>query len=264
MKDFDGKSVIVTGGGRGQGLAEAQLFASRGARVTICDVLADVGEQAAASARAEGLDVVFRVLDVASEDDWRRVAEEALARCGRIDALVNNAGVVCRKTISECTLADWQRVMSINLAGAFLGIRAVAPVMCAQGSGAIVNISSNSAYSGHYDPAYTASKWGLRGLTKSAALEFASRGVRVNAVCPGLVVTELNEGGAHLEPIIALTPMGRAVSVDEVAELVVFLASNAAGMITGEDIVIDGGFVHGAAYWQVATRTGRYSPTRSS
>jgi 3alpha(or 20beta)-hydroxysteroid dehydrogenase len=258
MSDFAGKSVIVTGGGRGQGLVEARLFARRGAKVAICDVVAAEGEAAAALARSEGLDIVFQTLDVTSEADWQRVVDAVCVRTGRIDVLVNNAGILTRKTISECGLSDWQKVLAVNLTGAFLGIRAVTPVMRAQRSGAIANISSNSAFSGHADPAYTASKWGLRGLTKSAALEFASSGIRVNSVCPGLVLTELNQGGAHLQPMIDLTPLGRAVSPEQVAELVAFLASDAAQMITGEDIVIDGGFVHGAAYWSVATQAGRY------
>jgi len=122
--------------------------------------------------------------------------------------------------------------------------------------GAIVNISSNTAFSGHYDPAYTASKWGLRGLTRSAAMELAAKNIRVNAVCPGLVVTGLNANSPHLKPMIEITPMKRSGRPEEIAELVLFLASDASSFITGEDFVIDGGFTAGAAYRKVAIETG--------
>ncbi len=175
---------------------------------------------------------------------------------GRIDILVNNAGIINRSTVANTGLEAFERVLKVNLTGAFLGIQAVAPVMAESGGGAIVNISSNSGYSGHYDPAYTASKWGLRGLTKSAAMEFAGKNIRVNAVCPGLVVTGLNASSPHLKPMIEMTPMQRSGTPEEIAELVAFLASDAARFITGEDFVIDGGFTAGAAYRRVAVETG--------
>ena len=128
--------------------------------------------------------------------------------------------------------------------------------MARNGGGSIVNIASNSAFSGHYDPAYTASKWGLRGLTKTAAMEFVGKQIRVNAVCPGLVVTALNATSPHLGPMIDMTPMRRAGQPDEVASLVAFLASDEARFITGEDFLIDGGFTAGAAYRRVAVETG--------
>ena len=146
--------------------------------------------------------------------------------------------------------------MNVNATGAFIGIKLCAPVMAATGGGSIVNISSNSGFSGHYDPAYTSSKWALRGLTRSAAMEFARQGVRVNAVCPGLIVTDLNRNSPHLAPMIGMTPMNRSGEADEVAQLVLFLASDGSGFITGEDFVIDGGFTGGAAYRRVAQETG--------
>ena len=258
MNDFSGRVVVVTGGARGQGLAEVRHFARRGARVVMADVLVDDGVTATAELIAEGLEVRFRRLDVTDGAAWDELVATTLTEWGRIDVLVNNAGILTRRSIADCDEASWRKVLDVDLTGAFLGIRAVAPTMCARRSGAIVNIASNSAFSGHVDPAYTAAKWGLRGLTRSAALEFAAFGIRVNCVCPGLVVTGLNRGAPHLAPMIDLTPLGRAVEVDEVASVVGFLASDQAAMITAEDILVDGGFIAGAAYWKVATETGRY------
>lgn len=130
------------------------------------------------------------------------------------------------------------------------------PLMQSGHGGSIINISSNSAFSGHSDPAYTASKWGLRGLTKSAAMEFAGVGIRVNAVCPGLIVTDLNRTSPHLGPMVGMTPAGRPGEIEEVAKLVLYLASDASRFVTGEDFVIDGGFTAGAAYRRVGVETG--------
>jgi len=255
---FTGRTAIVSGAARGQGLVQARAIARRGARVLLGDVLREEGERAAAALRAEGLCTRFAPLDVTDPGNWAQAVEDACGWGGGLHMLVNNAGIVRRKVIAEASLEDWNAVLSVNLTGAFLGIQAAAPMMAARGSGAIVNIASNSAFSGHSDAAYTASKWGLRGLTRSAALEFASAGIRVNAVCPGLVVTDLNRDATHLAPMIGLTPAGRAVEADEVAALVCFLLSDEAAMITGEDILIDGGFVMGAAYRQVARESGLY------
>ena len=139
---------------------------------------------------------------------------------------------------------------------ALLGQRGFVSLMVEGGGGSIINISSNSAFSGHADPAYTASKWGLRGLTRSAANEFSADGIRVNAVCPGLIVTGLNRESPHLRPMIDLTPAGRSGEAEEVAQLVLYLASDASRFVTGEDFLIDGGFVAGAAYRRVGVDTG--------
>ncbi|MFC3167771.1 MULTISPECIES: SDR family NAD(P)-dependent oxidoreductase [Paracoccus] len=253
MSDLSGKTAIVTGGGRGQGAVEAELLAAAGAHVLICDVLDAEG---AALAERLGDKARFLHLDVTDAAAWDGAVKAALDWTGRLDVLVNNAGIINRKIIADMTPEEWRRVIDVNLTGAFLGIRAAAPAM---GQGAsIVNISSNSAFSGHYDPAYTASKWALRGLTRTAAMEYAQKGVRVNAICPGLIVTDLNRNSPHLGPMIGMTPMARAGEADEVAQLVLFLASDASAFISGEDFVIDGGFTAGAGYRRVAAETGIY------
>jgi NAD(P)-dependent dehydrogenase (short-subunit alcohol dehydrogenase family) len=256
MAALDGKVAIVTGGARGQGAAEARLFARSGAAVAICDVLEADGAELAGELEAAGHACRFVPLDVSSPEDWAKVVSEVVDWRGRLDILVNNAGIINRTTIATTEPAAWSRLLEINLTGAFLGIRAAAPAMKTSGGGSIINISSHAAFSGHYDPAYTASKWGLRGLTRTAAMELISDNIRVNAVCPGLVVTGLNANSPHLEPMIRMTPMRRAGTPEEIAELVFFLASDASSFITGEDFVIDGGFIAGAAYRRVAAETG--------
>lgn len=259
MSDFAGKLVIVTGGARGQGEAEVRLFASRGAAVIIADVLVDEGEALAAELTKGGQEARFIRLDVTDPASWAAVIELARSWKSRLDVLVNNAGIINRTLVETTSLDAWERVLRVNLTGAFLGIQAASPLMTETGGGAIVNISSNSGYSGHYDPAYTASKWGLRGLTKSAAMELAPKNIRVNAVCPGLVVTGLNASSPHLKPMIGITPLKRAGKPEEIADLVFFLSCDASSFITGEDFVIDGGFTAGAAYRRVATETGIFT-----
>lgn len=263
MMQFSGRTAIVTGGARSQGAAEVSLLAARGAAVLACDVLEEEGRVLAARLQAEGHDVRFSRLDVTSVAGWNDIVAEMMDWKGRLDVLVNNAGIINRTGIAATEPAAWSRVIEVNLTGAFLGIRAVVAAMRRTGGGSIVNIASNSAFSGHYDPAYTASKWGLRGLTKSAAMEFVADGIRVNSICPGLIVTALNAGSPHLAPMIGMTPMNRPGEADEVARLVAFLASEESSFITGEDIVIDGGFIAGAGYRRVAVESGVLGPKAS-
>jgi NAD(P)-dependent dehydrogenase (short-subunit alcohol dehydrogenase family) len=255
MTELAGKTAIVTGGARGQGEAEVRLLAACGAHVLICDVLLPEGEALAAELSAQGLPVRFQPLDVTSPFDWDAVVRVCESWTGRLDILVNNAGIINRSLIRDTDPEAWNRVLNVNLTGAFLGIRAASTLMDRTG-GSIINISSNSGFSGHYDPAYTASKWGLRGLTRSAAMELAGQNIRVNTVCPGLIVTDLNRHSPHLQPMIDMTPAKRAGEAGEVAQMVLWLASDASSFVTGEDFLIDGGFIAGAAYRQVAERTG--------
>ncbi|MBD8891965.1 SDR family NAD(P)-dependent oxidoreductase [Roseibium litorale] len=259
MSDLTGKLAIVTGSARGQGEAEVRLLSSRGAAVIIADVLTEEGESLEKELQAAGREVRFIRLDVCDAASWQAVIDLARDWKGRLDILVNNAGIINRTLIGTTSLEAFERVMKVNLSGAFLGIQSATGLMAESGGGSIVNIASNSGYSGHYDPAYTSSKWALRGLTKTAAMELVSKNIRVNAVCPGLVVTGLNASSPHLKPMIEMTPMKRSGKPEEIAELVLFLASDASSFITGEDFVIDGGFTAGAAYRGVAERTGIYS-----
>jgi 3alpha(or 20beta)-hydroxysteroid dehydrogenase len=256
LTDLSGKTAIVTGAARGQGAIEAEMLATAGASVLLCDVLEDDGIALAARLTGQGLDVRFRALDVTCEAAWQAALDAVRDWTGRLDILVNNAGIINRKIIRDMSVEEWRKVMDVNATGAFIGIKLAAPMIAETGGGSIVNISSNSAFSGHYDPAYTSSKWALRGLTRTAAMEFAQDNVRVNAICPGLIVTDLNRGSPHLAPMIGMTPMGRSGEADEVAQLVLFLASDGSGFITGEDFVIDGGFTAGAGYRRVAKETG--------
>ncbi len=258
LTDLSGKTAIVTGAGRGQGAVEAALLTEAGARVMLCDVLAEEGEAQAEALRAAGHDARFMKLDVTSEADWQAVIDAVRDWTGGLDILVNNAGIINRKTIADMSVAEWRKVLDVNATGAFAGLKAALPLMVETGGGSVINISSNSGFSGHYDPAYTASKWALRGLTRTAAMEYAEKGVRVNAICPGLIVTDLNRNSPHLKPMIEMTPMQRSGEAEDVAQLVLFLASDASAFITGEDFVIDGGFTGGAAYRRVARETGIY------
>jgi NAD(P)-dependent dehydrogenase (short-subunit alcohol dehydrogenase family) len=258
MRNLEGRVAIVTGASRGQGEIEARLLAQAGAAVLVCDVLEAEGEALVRSLAGEGHEARFQALDVSSKPAWDDAIATVRGWKGRLDILVNNAGIINRKSLNDTPLDAWERLIGINLTGTFLGIQAAAPLMRENGSGSIVNISSNSAFSGHYDPAYTASKWGVRGLTRTAAMEYVDWGIRVNSVCPGLIVTGLNANAPHLKPMIDLTPMKRSGTPEEVARLVLFLASEDSSFITGEDFLIDGGFTSGAAYRRVAVESGLY------
>lgn len=239
MPDMNDRVVIITGGARGQGAAEGQLFADAGATVILTDVLDEAGEKTAGAMGAE-----FFHHDVSSEDDWASVTADVLARHGRIDALVNNAGILHASKLINYQTEDWNRVIAINQTGVFFGMRAVAPTMIEQKGGSIVNISSVAGIEGVYGSmAYSASKFAVTGMTKVAAQELAPHNVRVNSVHPGLIDTVMTAEFPK-ERMLRGVPMGREAEPAEVGRMVLFLASDDSSYCSGQEFVVDGG-MHG-------------------
>ncbi len=247
---LQGKTAIITGGARGMGAATSRLFAAEGAKVAIADLLDAEG---AALAAELGDAVRFYHHDVTSEADWAKLVAAVEADLGPVDILVNNAGILLFRTLFDTTLADYQKVLNVNLVGEFLGIKAVGPGMVARGKGAIVNISSVDGMKGANGlGAYSSSKWGVRGLTRVAAMELGHKGVRVNSVHPGGVDTVMtNQEGLDRDQIdqgYGNIPLQRIGAPEEVAKASLFLASDDASYLTGAEIVVDGGMVIGQYY----------------
>jgi 3alpha(or 20beta)-hydroxysteroid dehydrogenase len=246
---LNGKVCIVTGAARGTGEATARRMVAEGASVLIGDVLDDRGRDVA---RQLGDQAMYVHLDVTSVDDWRSAVEQVTARFGHPTVLVNNAAILIMRTIEDTTPEEFDQVLRVNLSGTFLGMKAVIPSMRAAGGGSIVNISSIAGMrGGDLRTAYCAGKWGVRGLTKAAAFDLGGYGIRVNAVCPGggsaeMAAPWMPEGldlAAHLRTV----PLGRPGQLDEYASAIVFLASDQASYVTGEDLVVDGGVTSGHA-----------------
>ena len=251
MNRLAGKVAIITGAARGMGAATARLFASEGARVVIADVLDAEGDSLA---REIGQASLFQHHDVADEDSWQRVVREAIAHFGGVDVLVNNAGILLMKGLLDIQKQEFERVLAINLVGTFLGIKTTAPQMIERGGGAIVNISSVDGMKGSNSTgAYSASKWGVRGLTKVAAMELGHRGVRVNSIHPGGVNTVMGvrpgpEGLAMAQKFYQGIPLGRIGQPEEIARVTLFLASDESSYVCGAEIVVDGGMIVGQYY----------------
>ena len=241
MYRLDGKVVLVTGGARGIGAAIAQAVVAEGARVVIGDVLDQDGEELVT---AIGPAAKYVHLDVTSPDDWAAAVAIAVGTFGTLDVLVNNAGIPGYGPIDSYSRSDWDRVIAINLTGVFNGIAAAAPALKAAGGGSIVNISSMAGMRGEAGmPAYVASKWGVRGLTKAAALDLARYGIRVNSIHPGIVQTPLSQDGPKLDMShVAMNRLGKPI---EIAKLAVFLASEDSSFSTGAEFVADGGELAG-------------------
>lgn len=234
-----GKTIIVTGAARGQGAAEVLVLAASGATVVATDLGTDAADLLAECADLPGA-VTYRRVDVAAPDDWNGLVAWLDGR--EVHGLVNNAGIAFRARLGDIELADWNRVLSVNLTGAMLGMQAIVPLMRAGAS--IVNIGSSAAVTPHHTAAYTASKWALRGLSGVAATEFGDRGIRTNLVNPGYIETPMmaSAPATMSDAQIALTPLARTGQPEEVAALVAFLLSDAAAYISGAEIPVDGGF----------------------
>ena len=250
MGRLSGKVAIITGGARGMGAATSRLFAAEGARVAIADLLDDAG---AALAAELGDNARFYRLDVTSEECWAEVVAKVEADLGPVDVLINNAGILLFKSLLETSLEDYEKVLKVNLVGEFLGIKAVAPGMVARGKGSIINISSVDGMKGANGlAAYASSKWGVRGLTRVAAMELGHRGVRVNSVHPGGVDTAMtNYDDSPRETVderFKNIPAQRVGGPDEVAAASLFLASDESSYMMGSEIVVDGGMVLGHYY----------------
>ncbi len=239
MNRLEGKVALITGGARGMGATEAQLFVEAGATVFITDVDDAEGVKVATSI---GPGCHYLHQDVSNDMDWKSVVAQIEASHGRIDVLVNNAGIFRVMGTLETSLSDWEQMVAINQTGTFLGMRAVIPGMQKQRRGSIINLSSIAGLAGTpRAPAYAATKWAVRGMTKSAALEFAPFGIRVNSVHPGLIDTRMmDQIPQTTEDLDARVPLGRRGTADEVAKMVLFLASDDASHCSGHEFVVDG------------------------
>ena len=243
---LEGKVALITGGARGMGASEAALFVDEGAKVVVSDVLVEAGEETARRISSDGSACRFVHHDVTTEDGWAAAVAFVLDTFGRIDVLVNNAGIFERGSVMDTTLEAYMRTVNINQVGVFLGMKAVAPHMVAQKSGSIVNISSVAGMAG--TPgflAYGASKWAVRGMTKGVAKELAPFGVRVNSIHPGIIDTPMLQAFDALgvrESVRERIPIGYEAEPVHVARLALYLASDDSSYSTGSEFIVDGGW----------------------
>ncbi len=249
MGRLDGKVALISGGARGQGAAEAQLFTREGAKVVFGDILDNEGKAVEDAIRAQSGDATYVHLDVTNENDWVEAVGTAVNRYGKLDILVNNAGIVIRKSIEETTADDWDRIMAVNAKGVFLGTKYAIPAMRQAGGGSIVNISSISGLVAIGPPAYIATKGAVRMFTKVTAVEHAKDNIRCNSIHPGGVDTPMRQEGltdmsaAERDERLRRVPMERVGTPDEIAYGVLYLASDEAAFVTGSELVIDGGYI---------------------
>ena len=248
MERLKGKVALISGAAKGMGAVEARMFAKEGASLVLGDVLEDEGAKLALEISAGGASCVFTPLDVRKTSQSKSAVTKATSAYGRLDVLVNNAGVTSRMNLLDTTEEDWDRVLDINAKGSFLGIKAVIPAMRKSGGGSIVNISSQLGLVGgdFSSPQYQASKGAVRILTKSVAIQYASEGIRCNSVHPAPIETDMTADVRadknRLADMVRRIPMGRYGKPEEVAYAVLYLASNESSFVTGSELVVDGGW----------------------
>ncbi|MEX1254076.1 MAG: glucose 1-dehydrogenase [Dehalococcoidia bacterium] len=250
MGKLDGKVAIVTGAASGIGRAASLLFGAEGAKVVAADWSESQGKEVTEAIGKAGGEAVFVKTDVSSPDDVQRMIDTAVERFGGLDVIFNNAGVEGETApTADCTLDNWERVININLKGVFLGMKYAIPVLLQRGGGSIINNASVAGLVGFQGiPAYAASKGGVVQLSKTAALEYGQQGIRVNAICPGVILTPMVErftGGSEerTAQMVGMEPIGRMGKPEEVAQLALFLASDDSSFCTGAPFIVDGGFV---------------------
>ena len=243
-----GKVALITGAARGQGAVEARVFAKEGASVVLTDIRDDEGEKVAAEINELGGKAHYMRHDVIEEREWVVAVARTVELFGGLHVLINNAGIFVTTVIEHTTVEEWDRIMDINARGVFLGIKHAIPAMRESGGGSIVNISSTAGLVGNpREGAYTASKGAVRLMTKSAAIQAAKDGIRVNSVHPGFIDTEMvafiSQDPESMAEIMPKIPLGRSGTSDDIAKGALFLASDEASYVTGTELVIDGGYV---------------------
>ena len=247
MARLEGKVALISGGARGQGAVEAQMFAAEGAKIVIGDILDDAGRQTEAQLRELGYECTYVHLDVTSETDWNAAVQTAVAAYGKLDILLNNAGILIRKNIEDTTETDWDRIFAVNAKGVFLGTKAALPALRASGGGSIINISSTAGLVGspNGSASYTATKGAVRLFTKSTAIQHAREGIRCNSIHPGPIETDMIADTLNDPDSMALRmqrlPLGRVGKPSEIAYGAIYLASDESSFVTGAELVIDGG-----------------------
>ena len=240
MGELDGRVALVTGGARGQGAAEARLFTDAGATVVITDVLDEQGEKTAGELGAD-----YRHLDVSSESEWQAVVAETVERHGRLDVLMNNAGIFESARLLNTSTELWNKMLAVNQTGVFLGMRTAAAAMIDAGNGgSIINTSSVAGLQGVFGAtAYGATKWAVTGMTKTAAKELGKHGIRVNSIHPGVILTDMVDGfvPGNEDKITSRQPLKRLGTATDIAEMALFLASDRSSYCTGQAFTVDGG-----------------------